>query len=105
MEFLPGHTLSLITYTPLVGVIVLLAVPIFKTNDTAVKWVANAFGLLGFIVSLPLWTTFDRTASNPNLVKDGFPFTEKFDWIPSIGVQYYMGVDGVSALLILLTTL
>src|SRR5262245_54656395 len=97
MDFLPGHTLSLITYTPLVGALVLL-LPFFRTNDNAVKWVANGFGLLGFIVSLPLWTSFDRQ-------KDGFQFVEKGDWIPSIGVQYYFGVDGVSALLILLTTM
>ena len=59
---------------------------------------ANGFGLLGFLVSLPLWFSFDRGAQ-------GFQFVEKVDWIPSIGVQYFFGVDGISALLILLTTL
>ncbi len=44
------------------------------------RWVANAFGLLGFIVSLPLWFSFDRSAA-------GFQFVEKADWIPSIGVS------------------
>jgi NADH-quinone oxidoreductase subunit M len=55
-------------------------------------------GLLGFLVSLPLWFWFDRSA-------EGFQFVEKATWIPSIGVQYYFGADGISALLILLTTL
>jgi len=97
MDFLQGHLLSVITYTPLVGALLLLLPP-FKRNDDLVRWVANAFGLLGFLVSLPLWFSFDRQAS-------GFQFVEKWDWIPSIGVQYFFGVDGISALLILLTTL
>ncbi|HXY38646.1 MAG TPA: NADH-quinone oxidoreductase subunit M [Vicinamibacteria bacterium] len=97
--FFRDHLLSLVTYTPLLGALVLL-LPFFsgKQNENAVRWVANGFGLLGFLVSLPLWTSFDRAAT-------GFQFVEKADWIPSIGVQYFFGVDGISALLILLTTL
>src|SRR5215470_15836378 len=97
MDLFQGRLLSVITFTPLLGALILLLPP-FKRNDNAVRWVANAFGLLGFLVSLPLWTSFDRTAS-------GFQFVEKSEWIPSLGVQYYFGVDGISALLILLTTL
>ena len=97
MDLLRAHLLSTITYTPLVGALVLLLPP-FRKNDDAVRWVANVFGLLGFLVSLPLWFSFDRTVA-------GFQFEEKLDWIPSMGVRYHFGVDGVSALLILLTTL
>jgi NADH-quinone oxidoreductase subunit M len=97
MDFLRAHLLSLITYTPLVGALVLLLPP-FKKNDDAVRWVANVIGILGFLVSLPLWFWFDRSA-------EGFQFVEKAAWIPSIGVSYVFGVDGISALLILLTTL
>src|SRR5262245_42791766 len=97
MDIFPGHLLSVITFTPLVGALVLLLPP-FKSNDTAVKWTANLFGVLGFLVSLPLWTAFDRGAA-------GFQFVETSEWIPTIGVKYQMGVDGISALLILLTTL
>jgi NADH-quinone oxidoreductase subunit M len=97
MDFYREHLLSIITYTPLAGAVLLLF-PSFRGKDAAVKWFANAVALLGFIVSLPLWFWFDRT-------KDGFQFEEKASWIPSIGVQYYFGIDGVSALLILLTTL
>jgi NADH-quinone oxidoreductase subunit M len=88
MDLFQGHLLSVITYTPLVGALVLLLPP-FRRNDDAVRWVANAFGLLGFLVSLPLWYAFDRQAP-------GFQFSEKADWIPSIGVQYFFGVDGIS---------
>src|SRR5262245_24554888 len=97
MDFFQKHLLSIITYTPLLGALVLLLPP-FKRNDQLVRWVANGFGILGFLVSLPLWFSFDRQA-------DGFQFVEKASWIPGIGVQYYFGVDGISALLILLTTL
>jgi NADH-quinone oxidoreductase subunit M len=97
MDFFRDHLLSIITYTPLVGALVLL-LPVFKGRDAAVRWGANLFGLLGFLVSLPLWFWFDRGAS-------GFQFVEKQEWIPSIGVHYFFGADGISALLILLTTL
>src|SRR5215831_4189754 len=99
MDFYREHLLSVITFTPLVGALVLL-LPAFggKAREDAVRWVANGFGLFGFLVSLPLWTAFDRGAS-------GFQFVERAPWIPSIGVQYLLGVDGISALLILLTTL
>jgi NADH-quinone oxidoreductase subunit M len=79
------------------GAVVLLLPP-FKGKDDAVRWTANVFGLLGFLVSLPLWFWFDRGAS-------GFQFVERHAWIQSIGVQYLFGVDGISVLLILLTTL
>src|SRR5713101_7445937 len=98
MDLLRDHLLSVITFTPLVGAVLLMAIPAFKRNDDAVRWVANIFGVLGFLVSLPLWFRFDRAAA-------GFQFVEKKPWIPGIGVMYYFGVDGISTLLILLTTL
>jgi len=97
MDFYRDHLLSIITYTPLVGALILL-LPVFRGKDGAVRWAANGIGLLGFLVSLPLWFWFDRGGA-------GFQFVEKHEWIPSIGVQYFFGVDGISALLILLTTL
>jgi NADH-quinone oxidoreductase subunit M len=92
-----GHLLSVITYTPLLGAL-LLMLPPFRGQDDRVRWFANGVALLGFLVSLPLWFAFDRNAT-------GFQFPERAAWIPSIGVEYNLGVDGVSALMILLTTL
>ena len=88
MDFFRAHLLSIITYTPLLGALLLLLPP-FKGRDNAVRWTANVFGLLGFLVSLPLWFWFDRGAA-------GFQFVERHAWIPSIGVQYLFGVDGIS---------
>jgi NADH-quinone oxidoreductase subunit M len=97
MDFFRAHLLSIVTYTPLVGALVLM-LPFFRGRDQAVRWVANGVALLGFVVSLPLWFWFDRQAP-------GFQFMERVAWIPSLGVQYLFGVDGISVLLILLTTL
>ena len=97
MDFFRDHLLSIVTYTPLVGA-ALLMLPPFKRSDDAVRWIANLFGFAGFLVSLPLWFWFQRGA-------EGFQFVERHPWIPSIGVQYLFGVDGISTLLILLTTL
>ena len=102
MDFYREHLLSIITFTPLLGALVLLLVP--KGNDNVIRWLANAFGVIGFLVSLPLWFSFQLSpAVDPRA--PGFQFIEHASWIPSIGVSYFMGVDGVSALLILLTTL
>src|SRR5688572_27907342 len=107
MDFYREHLLSIITFPPLLGAFVLLLVP--KGNDNAVRWIANAFGLIGFLVSLPLWYYFPGFAFQLHPQIDarapGFQLIEQVSWILSSGVSYFLGVDGVSALLILLTTL
>jgi NADH-quinone oxidoreductase subunit M len=88
MEFYRQHLLSIITYTPLVGAVVLMFLP--RKADNAARWIANLFGVIGFLVSLPLWFWFDRAHPTP------FQFEESASWIPSIGVSYHFGVDGIS---------
>jgi NADH-quinone oxidoreductase subunit M len=65
---------------------------------TAIRWTANLFGVAGFAVSLPLWFRFQPQG-------DAWQFVERAEWIPSIGASYFLGVDGLSALFVLLTTL
>jgi NADH-quinone oxidoreductase subunit M len=95
-----NHILSIILFTPLVGAILLLFIP--KEHKDAIRWIANIFGFLGFAVSLPLvpwfWAVKERA---------GFQFVEGSpnNWIPSIGAGYVIGIDGISFLLIMLTTL
>jgi len=97
------HILSIILFTPLVGALLLLFVP--KENKDAIRWIANIFALAGFLISLPLVPRFWE------LVKSGDPSQFKFvegtanNWIPSIGAGYVLGIDGISFLLIMLTTL
>jgi len=89
------HILSIVLFTPLAGLIVLLFIP--GSNALAVKVWANVASFFGFLVSLPLVFQFDRT-------KD-FQFVERANWIPSIGASYHLGIDGFSLLLVMLTTL
>jgi NADH-quinone oxidoreductase subunit M len=89
------HILSIILFWPIVGLLVLLAIP-----SSRPKWVkiwANIAAFAGFALCLPLAFAFDRT-------KD-FQFEERLNWIPSIGASYYLGIDGLSLLLVLLTGL
>ncbi|MGC2450773.1 MAG: NADH-quinone oxidoreductase subunit M [Candidatus Sulfotelmatobacter sp.] len=95
-----SHILSIILFTPLLGAFVLLFVP--KENKDAIRWVANIFALGGFLISLPMVPMFWALRFEP-----GFKFVEgtSNNWIPSIGAGYVLGIDGISFLLIMLTTL
>ncbi len=96
MSNAPFPILSSILFIPLVGAVLLLFVN--KRAETAIKWIANAFAMLGFLASVPLWFWF--RPSDP-----AFQFVERMPWIPSIGAEYFLGVDGFSTLMVLLTTL
>jgi NADH-quinone oxidoreductase subunit M len=91
-----SHYLSLILFTPLAGALALLFVN--KQNENAIRWIANLVAFAGFVISIPLWFRYDF--QNPE-----FQFVERAVWIPSIGAEYFLGVDGFSVLLILLTTM
>ena len=96
-----NHILSIVLFTPLVGAFLLLFIP--KESKNAIRWVANLFALGGFLVSLPLIPWFWAVKANGQPFKfiEGVPNS----WIPSIGAGYVLGIDGISFLLILLTTL
>jgi NADH-quinone oxidoreductase subunit M len=91
-----NHYLSLLLFLPLAGALVLLLVP--KENESAIKWIAISVAFAGFAISVPLWFWY-----NPQ--NAGFQFVERAAWIPSIGAEYFLGVDGLSTLMILLTTM
>ncbi len=88
--------LSIIAYLPLVGA---LAIIFFSKKDDhkRIMWSAFAISVIDFLISLVLVFYF---------VKDRhcIQFVEKVPWIKSLGIQYYFGIDGVSILLVLLTT-
>ena len=96
MDFLANHILSAVLFTPLVGALLLLFIP--REMEQAHKIAGNVFGVLGFLVSLPLIRWWKPGA-------EGFSFEETAQWIPSIGAKYHLGIDGISLLLVLLTTL
>src|SRR5882762_2341515 len=96
MEHSSSHLLSVILFTPLVGALLLLFIP--RESQILHRLVGNLFGALGFLVSLPLMLHFPSGSS-------GYEFKESADWIPSIGAKYSLGADGISMLLVMLTTL
>ncbi|HXS96795.1 MAG TPA: NADH-quinone oxidoreductase subunit M [Candidatus Limnocylindrales bacterium] len=90
------HLLSIVLLTPLAGLLVLLFIP--AGNKNLVRLWANIASLAGFLVSLPLVFRFQSGLA-------GYQFEEKIDWIPALGVHYHIGIDGISLLLVMLTTL
>jgi NADH-quinone oxidoreductase subunit M len=96
MMLLQQHLLSVILFLPLAGALVLAFVG--RRSENAVRWIANLFAIAGFVVSVPLWFWYSPQGA-------AWQFVERAEWIPSIGATYYLGVDGFSILLILLTTL
>jgi len=90
------HLLSTVLFIPLAGLAVLLLIPAGQRN--AIRIWANLVSFVGFLISLQLVSHFDKDAP-------GFQYVERADWIPSLGAQYLVGIDGISLLLIMLTTL
>jgi NADH-quinone oxidoreductase subunit M len=90
--------LSLLTFLPLVGGLVILTV---RGDEATVasnaRWTALWTSLIVFVLSLVLWFDFDRSQA-------GFQFTEHLSWLPSVGIDYRMGIDGISVLFVLITT-
>lgn len=84
--------LSLVTFLPIVGALVLAVLP-----RSASKMGALAISLVILAASLPLWFGYDPHGAE-------FQFVEDMAWIDAFGVRYHMGIDGVGLLLILLTT-
>lgn len=90
--------LSVITWLPLVGCIVILSVRgDEETIASNARWTALWTSLIVFILSLVLWARF-----NPN--EAGFQFVEFIPWLPEFNVGYRLGVDGISVLFVLLST-
>lgn len=89
--------LTLLTFFPLLGVLVILFIK--SESKDALRWTALATSLITFGVSLWVLTRFN--ASNPDL-----QLAARYDWIAVAGwnIQYYLAVDGLSILLVLLTT-
>jgi NADH-quinone oxidoreductase subunit M len=96
MEHSSSHLLSVILFTPLLGALLLLFIP--REFQVLHRLAGNLFGVLGFLVSLPLMLHFPVGSA-------GYEFKEVADWIPSIGAKYSLGADGISMLLVMLTTL
>jgi NADH-quinone oxidoreductase subunit M len=90
------NILSVITFLPLVGALILVFVPgNSEAGKEMSRWIALVTSLVTFALSLWMWARYD--ASNP-----GFQFVENYEWIGS-SIGYRMGIDGISVLFVVLT--
>lgn len=88
--------LSIVTFLPLVGVLLILLTP--RQEEQRIKTIAVATSVVTFVVSLGILRFF-------NWGESAFQLVERVPWIPAWGISYILGVDGISLLLVLLTTL
>ncbi len=87
--------LTLVIWLPIVGGIVVLASG--EKSPSISKWTALFFAAITFLLSIGLWIGFDSNTAQ-------MQFVERSAWIPTFNVEYYLGVDGISMPLIVLTT-
>jgi NADH-quinone oxidoreductase subunit M len=90
----PEHILSVLIFSPLLAA----AVAAMIRNEKLLRWWTLAFTSATAIFSLELYRHFDTTTAK-------FQFTENAAWIPALKIHYAVGIDGISLLLVLLTTL
>ena len=89
--------LTLSWLLPLAGAVALLLIANADgRRDGVMRWLALVVSLATFAVTLALWAGFDAASSE-------FQFVERRSWIPAFGIDYYIGVDGISLLLVVLT--
>jgi NADH-quinone oxidoreductase subunit M len=88
--------LTALTFLPLVGSVVVLLSK--KENSAFHRTAATVFSALTFVLSLLMWPAFDSSGF-------AMQFVENVSWIPSFGINYHLGVDGLSFPLVLMTTL
>ncbi|MBI4371972.1 MAG: NADH-quinone oxidoreductase subunit M [Elusimicrobia bacterium] len=88
--------LSLITWAPLAGALIVLMLP--KEKERAIQAVSFAAAGVSLLASIALLAPFDGGSA-------AMQFVERCAWIPSLNIQYFLGVDGLSLPLVLLTTL
>jgi len=87
--------ISGLTVLPVVGAVLLFAI---GGNKALVRWTALAFSLIALFATLVLWAHFDSNSA-------GLQFQERHIWIPALGADYRVGIDGLGLLMLLLTSI
>jgi NADH-quinone oxidoreductase subunit M len=91
------NLLTVVTFVPLLGALALVLVPRDETAQH--RALALLTSLVTLALSLGLWAGFDAAAGAPE-----FQFEQQSAWLPTLGISYHVGLDGVALLLVLLTT-
>jgi len=89
------HLLSWMIFFPLIGAAVVVCLP--KSRPDLIRAVATLFTVPGLIYGCILWQRFDPDG--------GIQFFERVPWIPTYNIEYFVGVDGLSITMVLLTAL
>jgi len=96
--WIDGHLLTTVVFFPIVSLLVPMLLELFGWRLTVATW--KLFALIvsgiGFGLTLEVWDRFDATVA-------GMQMVEHWGWIPAYGVNYYVGVDGISLFLVVLT--
>ncbi len=94
--------LSVITLSPIAAAILILLLP--KERGENARMLALAATLIGLLLSAYVYIAYNGNLPNPDARwADTLAFVEEVEWIPAVGINYIMGVDGLSATLVLLT--
>ena len=88
--------LSVVIFLPIVGGVALLLLK--RGSEKLIKMSALGISVAVFLLSLPLYVNFNKTTAN-------MQFTEKLAWVPSFNINYFVGVDGISVLFVMLSAL
>jgi NADH-quinone oxidoreductase subunit M len=92
---MPLPSLTLLVLLPLAGSVLVLALG--RERDALVRQVALAVSIVTFLLSLIVWWKFDPSSAD-------YQFVERHTWLPDFGISYHVGIDGISLLLVILTT-
>ena len=94
MGILMDHIISWMVAVPFLGIGILA----FVRDEELIRRIAFGSTMVEFFLSLILWRSFDFT-------QQGMQFVERVEWMPTFNIQYAVGVDGISILLVILTAL
>ena len=90
-----AYLLTLVTFLPTVGALLVLALP--RRQDSVIRYATLLTTAVTFVVSLPLYFRF-----NPSVAD--YQFVERHAWLPDFGISYHVGIDGITLMLVVLTT-
>ena len=91
--------LSIIIFLPLLGAVLVAIAKFLNLGDSALKGIAFLAALLTFVISVSLYFNFDLAPEN-----EGMKYHVDIQWIEGLGVNYQIGIDGISLWIVLLTT-
>jgi NADH-quinone oxidoreductase subunit M len=90
------HLLTIITFVPIAGMVLILLCP--RDQHNLIRWIAAAATVPQILIAIYLYANFDTATT-------AIQFTEKYPWVAAYHINYFIGVDGISISMVLLTAL